>query len=549
MTNEAGVVMKTIESSPLLTLDLQSGMDYLARITLADPGAAEQQLVYFIDSLLAAPPPPGILFSLLEQARIPVCFIEEEMSHLYHNKPLPLNEKEVAGFQRVVTAWEKMHEAYILCAHNDAPATDNAEPAALLAPILHRCIYYTGMIVIEHYRARRELPEGIWLDLHNLYRTAEERGVAYMPVEDSLENNFQATHCAAAYTTLLLIDIASPYSNSVRNLNIIRRWASMWAPLISIHPLDDDLEIPPYFVEFSKDAPLHPSALVDGPADDARRLDTTRLGLQINHMLSQLRQRISPSQLGLGEETSGYVTELLERLSRPWTQSASPRKFRRFASEGIVRVAVGFDAMHFFITGKEFEQPVSPNTYTRGKFDELFTFRDRVNTVGNLTISPSTSFPIGEWSVINHSANGFRLACKKPAQQISHGQLLAIHPHDGEQFLLAQVNWSMQEASGEIIIGIAVLPGIPHGIGVRFVAGSGAISERLTQAFLLPPIPAFGEDSTLILPSGMYHSTRILNVVSGDNHLQVRMRHIVQRGTNFDRIAFETLQVSTGIGN
>jgi cyclic-di-GMP-binding protein len=364
-----------------------------------------------------------------------------------------------------------------------------------------------------------------------------------------LENNFQATHCAAAYTTLLLIDIASPYSNNVRNLNMIRRWASMWAPLISIHQLDDDLEIPPYFVEFSKDAPLHPSALVDRPGDDARRLDTTRLGLQINHMLSQLRQRISPSQLGLGEETSGYVTDLLERLSRPWTQSASPRKFRRFPSEGIVRVAVGFDAMHFFITGKEFEQPVSAKTYTRSKFDQLFTFGDRVSSAETLTINPSINFPVVEWSVINHSANGFRLACKKPTQHISHGQLLAIHPHDGEQFLLAQVNWSMQEASGEIIIGIAVLPGIPHGIGVRFVAGSGLISDHLTQAFLLPPIPAFSEDSTLILPSGMYHSTRILDVLSGNNHLQVRMRDIVQRGTNFDRVAFEALQVSSSISS
>lgn len=146
---------------------------------------------------------------------------------------------------------------------------------------------------------------------------------------------------------MLLIDVASPYTNSVRDLNLIRRWASMWAPLISIHQLDDDLEIPPYIVELFKDSPLHPSALVEVPDSYARRLDTTRLGLQITHMLSQLRQRISPSQLGLGEETSGHIIQLLERLSRPWTQSASPRKFRRFASEGVARVAVGFEAMYF----------------------------------------------------------------------------------------------------------------------------------------------------------------------------------------------------------
>jgi hypothetical protein len=78
----------------------------------------------------------------------------------------------------------------------------------------------------------------------------------------------------------------------------------MWAPLVSIHPLTDDLEVPPYIIELMKDNPLHPSAYTEAPTKDARRVDTTRLALQISHMLSQLRQRITPSQLGLGEETS-----------------------------------------------------------------------------------------------------------------------------------------------------------------------------------------------------------------------------------------------------
>ncbi len=173
-----------------------------------------------------------------------------------------------------------------------------------------------------------------------------------------------------------MIEIASPYSNSVRNLNLIRRWAGMWAPLASIHPLTDDLEVPPYIIELMKDNPLHPSAYTEAPTKDAYAAsDTTRLALQISHMLSQLRQRITPSQLGLGEETSSYVITLLEHLARPWSQSASPRRFRRFATEGTALVAVGFEAMHFCVTGKEFTQPDTAATYSRGEFDELFTFR------------------------------------------------------------------------------------------------------------------------------------------------------------------------------
>ena len=438
----------TFNDMPLEISDLRSGTDYLAQLSLANPMVAERQLMRFLDTLLQTPPEPSVLLALLEQARAPLCFVEEEMVRRYHNRALPLGDEEESYFQQVVTAWRKMGKAYALCASLEQPDTANPQYVTLVATILHRCLYYTGMVILEHYRARRELPPGIWLDLHGYYETAEEWGVAYTPVEDVLESSLQATHCAAAYITLLLIEIASPYSNSVRNLNLIRRWAGMWAPLVSIHPLTDDLEVPPYIIELMKDNPLHPSAYTEAPTKDARRVDTTRLALQISHMLSQLRQRITPSQLGLGEETSSYVITLLEHLARPWSQSASPRRFRRFATEGTALVAVGFEAMHFCVTGKEFIQPDTAATYSRGEFDELFPFRDRVDPGQALNIKPLTNFPVDEWSVINHSAAGFRLGRSCAGQRLLHGQLIVVRPHDGEHFLLAEATWLMQEESG-----------------------------------------------------------------------------------------------------
>jgi hypothetical protein len=532
----------TAKEIPLDIPDLRTGMDYLAQLSLANPVVAERQLMRFLDGLLVSPPDPGVLLALLEQARAPMCFVEEEMARRYHNKSLPLADEEESYFQQVVAAWRKMGKAYALCARLEEPDAENSQYVALVATILHRCLYYTGMVILEHYRARRELPPGVWLDLHGFYESAEEWGVAYTPVEDALESNLQATHCAAAYSTLLLIDIASPYSNSVRNLNLIRRWAGMWAPLVSIHRLDDDFEMPPYVIELMKDAPLHPSAVAEEPGTGARRLDTARLGLQINLMLSQLRQRITPSQLGLGEETSGHVITLLDHLSRPWTQSASPRRFRRFATEGIAQVAVGFEAMHFCVSTKEFVQPDSAAAYSRGEFDQLFTFRDRADPGQALAIKPKISFPVDEWSVINHSANGFRLARSIAGQRISHGQLMVARPHDGEHFLLVQATWLMQEESGGLIIGVATLPGMPVGIGVRIAAPASGNNERFVRAFLLPPVPAIHEEGSIVLPPGMYQASRILEVFSGDDTpWQLRMNHMLQRGTDFDRISYQVV--------
>ena len=518
--------------------DLVSGMDYLSGLMLANPVLAERQLIEFLDVLLADPPDPGVLFQLLEQARAPLCFVEEEMARSYHNKAVPLTSDEESAFQMVVQAWRKMAKAYALCASLEEPATGDAGYQALMATILHRCIYYNGMVILEHYRARRELPPGVWLDLHGFFETAEEWGIAFLPVSDPLENSVQATHCAAAYVTLLLIDVASPYSNSVRNLNLIRRWAAMWAPLVGIGALENDLELPPYVVELMKDLPLHPSALIEGSARDVRRLDTGRLGLQIDHALGQLRMRFTPSQLGLGEESASHVVKLLEHLVKPWSQSTSARRFRRFASEGVARVVTGFEAMYYHVAGQAFEQPDSAAAYSRGDFDQLFTFRDRAEPGQVLVIRPRADFPVEHWSVINHSANGFRIGRSESGQRVLHGQLMAICPHDGDRFLLSYATWLMQEAAGGLIVGLASLPGIPRGISFRPLDQLGIpTSERYTPAFALPPMPAIGEESSLVLPPGFYHAGRELEVVDGDVTRRIRMNHVLTRQADFERIS------------
>jgi len=528
--------------SPSLNIpDLQAGSHYISQLSLANPTLAEQQVIAFLDALIENPPDVGVLLSLLEQTRVPLCFIEEEIAQRYHNKALVLSDEQEESFQRVVSAWRHMTTAYRLCARMQEPEPDNPHHSNLVATIQHRCLYYTGLIIIEHFRARRELPAGIWLELHGYYEAAERRGVSCTPVNDLLENDLQATHCAAAYVTLLLIEIANPYGRSVRDLSLVRRWAGMWAPLVALHPLDDEYEVPPYLVEFTKDQALHPAGSADSIGSDARWLDTARLGLQISHMLSQLQQRLTPSQLGLGEETSGHVRRLLENLSRPWTQTASPRRFRRFASDGTAKVAVGFEAIHYFVGGKEFTQPDSGSVYGRGQFDEVFTFRDRVAPGQALNIKPHIYYLADEWTVIDHSAIGFRLGRSNAGEQIAHSQLLAICPHDGEHFLLGQATWLMQEQGGGVLAGVAILPGMPEAVTVRRASTQPGHADRFVRAFLLPPVEAIGREGSIVLPIGIYQASGPLELIGEGKSWTVRMKHVRQRGVDFERVSYEML--------
>lgn len=53
----------------------------------------------------------------------------------------------------------------------------------------------------------------------------ETYAVQLFPVIDSLASQEEGTHCAAAFLSLLLTELASPYSLSARNQNLVRRWS------------------------------------------------------------------------------------------------------------------------------------------------------------------------------------------------------------------------------------------------------------------------------------------------------------------------------------
>ena len=95
----------------------------------------------------------------------------------------------------------RLAQAYARVAQGLEPGQDTPERLAL---ILHRCLHYTALVMVEHYRARRELEAGLWLELHGYFGSAEEWGVATLPVADPEMPEHGQGHCAAIYNAATL---------------------------------------------------------------------------------------------------------------------------------------------------------------------------------------------------------------------------------------------------------------------------------------------------------------------------------------------------------
>ena len=520
--------------------DFQSGSEMIARIPLANPQLAILELNRILDSLLAAPPRLQAYFQILEQARLPVSFTAEELAKRYLNKQLPLGEIEEGFFRQVVLLWLKTARAYAHCAESSSSDAETVQ-SERFATLLHRCIHFTGMAILEHQRARREVPWGLWLDLHGYYGSAEEMQVDTLAVPYVLEPHTSSTHCAAAYASFILCDMAGSYALSLREQVLVRRWAVAWSPLVSLHSVAPGQTLPPFVIDLVQDVALRPVAECLS-TNQLRRLDTSRLAIQIGHVRQQLRQRIPPSQLALGDDcTAHQCLRLLEHLSRQWSHARAARKYRRHATSGISRICTGFEEMYYFVFGKEFEQPENVRIYSRRDFENLFSFRFQENPQQALQIHQekiSTTFTLDSWEVVNQSANGFRLVRSINGRKMVHGQLLAICPHDGERFLLAQTTWLMQESKGGLIAGVKALPGLPVGIAARPVDESGEPSEKYQPCFLLPAVESVGAEQSLVIPSGWFRAGRQVEIFS-NGIWRARMKHVLDLGPDFERVSFD----------
>ena len=63
------------------------------------------------------------------------------------------------------------------------------------------------------------------------------------------------------------------------------------------------------------------------------------------------------------------------------------------------------------------------------------------------------------------------------------------------------------------------------------------MTDRYAPGFVLPALPAIGEETSLVLPPGYYHAGRELELASGELTRRVRMNHVLQRQADFDRIS------------
>ncbi|MFC4160808.1 hypothetical protein [Chitinimonas lacunae] len=527
-------------TQPLEFADARGFKDWLKLVPMINVRQAHAEILETLDRLNRSPVLPIERLKMLELLREPISLLQEESAKRYISRPFPLADNENAIWQANTQLWLAMSVGY---RHAWAAARQNepgiAEHQALCG---QRALRYVSLAIREHHLAYRAIADEYWNDLFRLYRAAAETDVAIKVVKDSLNRQTELSSCTAAFLQALLLAASNPSGMTVRQVlwtdRLLDRWSNQ-ATLSATLPeaLDKgvlalDLDHPGELRRFDP-AP-------EGPG--WRYLDIDSIAKSIKKRIKYLRAGEPPAQLGLGEE---YATATAENnligLYQEWcdvpVERALPRRPVR-PNTPPAQLALGINGAHFAVHGDVFVQPPNESEiHGRGIADfHLFGGRAHHLTSSQARASDS-AYDIESWQIDNESALGFKLTRHGAGQRIHHHQILAVRPRPDQPFVAGSVRWLREGHRGDIEIGVRILPGVPKPVAVR-ATGINNTNHQFTQALLLPSMPALQTQPSLLLPSNWFKPGRIVEVHIDDHNCKVRFEQMVERGVDYERVAF-----------
>jgi hypothetical protein len=520
-------------------VDATSCNTWLEHVPLANVALAQQDLLAELEVFNRFPISSANRLAVMEALREAVSFVQVEQAKRFMNRPLPMAQAESEAFEDTAELWEQMRLGYLRCL--EAALGGDAVMRTQAALLTQRLGAYSGLKMFHYYRVYREVQARDWRSLHEVYLHAERLGVAEEPVKDFLNRDIQDSSPRVAYARAVLMGLCNPHELGQRQLTFVAYLLERWASKLELSdsPVPEGEGLPPLVADLASER--CPERVEPGAqkAGEPRYLDTRKLAKSLRNRVGLLRKGESPAKLALGEDcVQPSCEQTLVFLYRQWCQARPARGALRRRSAGTAQISNELDTIHHVVSGGGgLPRPLQEKEFTQKQRQELETL-GRIRTTDDQEASAARTSSLEEWRIEDDSPQGMHLlrAAATPGKRYAHGQLVAVRPSDASNFILGQVRWLMGAANGDLHAGVKLMPGIPTATAVRAVGLN--VNERAVPAISLDAVPALQAQATLVVPLGWFKPKRVVEVL-GERPASVRLTEVVERGVDFERVAYE----------
>lgn len=464
-----------------------------------------------------------IRLQLLELLRPEVYYVCKHLERHFLNQAVVLDERPRKVANLCQALQNHLAIGYKLIVVQEVGNTAR-ESLQRLVTALQRAAHSLCCALIRTSQLYCPVPEGLWLELHQLYQIGCNQQLQRINVHDE-----QARHTAAlklnleqTYLTALLLGCAR--CNQMRQSGIARLAEALenWCLLVKLQPAKLPSSL--FVIAPLVDGPPRYKSLF--PAIDQSTLlgiDTQPLADAIREYLLLPAEDRQQSRLQVPE---GFSQDVLQHLSSAWGDIAE-RTFQRNNGQGSLTLSIGMSSVHYFIAGQKPFSQVLKQTAQEVKF-KVQPIDSGPDVWGNAFDAQ----PINHWQpgllmeeivykaqdpvpaddetaelyptyclpIVNHSPGGYCLSWPKEVPgQLQAGEVIGLQDSPKQAWSVAVVRWIRQVRGGGTQMGIELVAPFAQPCGLKLMRKTEQHSQFL-RALLLPAIAAISRPATLITP-------------------------------------------------
>ncbi|MGK8437678.1 molecular chaperone [Ectopseudomonas hydrolytica] len=526
---------------------------WIAGLPKANIGETARQLYQSLVELNQLLTPSENRLQLLELLRPEVNFVCQHLERHFLNQAIVLDERprKVANLCQALQNHLAVGYKLII---SRAMTRSGKDRDQLLAVALQRASHSLCSPLIRASQLYCPVPEGLWLELHQLYQIALEQRLQRQVIRDPLARHTQGLSTEQTYVTALLLGCAR--TNQMRQSGIARLAEALepWSALIKLQPGDQPGSL--FVLAPQVDGPpRYRSLYQSGELHNLLGIDTQPLVDALKEYLELPEDQRSKSRLLIPE---GISLDLLQHVAAAWGDIAE-RTFQRTPGQGNLTLCIGMTALHFFLSGRRsfaemLKRPVEvgaavfkpvtgePDVWSNA-FDAQRNAADEIHfeeiqytkvTPGEQAQPESNgeSYPTYPLAIVNHSPGGYCLSWPKEVpSQLQAGELLGIQDNPNQAWSVAIVRWIRQVRGGGTQMGIELIAPHAQPCGLQLLRKAEQSSQYL-RALLLPEISAISRPASLITPRLPFQEgSKVLINDQGEEHRAVLMRKQVSSGS------------------
>lgn len=549
---------------------------WIENLPMANIGETTRLLYSALKELNSQDIPGPQRFKTLELVRKPVNFVNENLKKHFVGHPLPLEpqKQKIAHLSRELS--HEMATGYKILVMEQIAGVGRKDKKLLVTSI-HRATRLLGTALLKAYQVYESYPASTWLEIHSLYRYAENNKLHKQRVADESCAETASTTIANTYKQVVLLALACPYRLRHNEVESVYQALELWSGFTDLQPAKDN---PSALFAVNLDSDNPPSYQVLRDASEKRStsrvLNTATLAEHLRTLLGETSDNKKVAERSISGDA-------LRRLMLAW--GVMPRRrFSRTRDHSEVVVSMGLSSIHYFVSGEaafntasigpecatDLDTATGPYYTRQASFSarETTEKKDLVPDLWEMNFHlegeqlPSTaeaniaraaagiridpSHRTQAWKMVNVSAGGYCLLWDNmETTRAQVGELLGIREQsdpDTFHWRLAVIRWLKYVDKRGLELGVQMLS--PGAIAIEACTEKSRTTPKqkdFTRGLLLPEITSIQQQATLLLPSPPFKVGNTAFVNCHGKEVRVKLTRLLENTGSFAQFQFVSL--------